>query len=53
VDVALEVIDVIKGEKGESLGAEENRILGYGATDEVSCCAAGGCVRKRLGRKPS
>ncbi len=53
MQVALEGVDVVEGEKSESFGGEEDFVLGEGAADQVICGGTGDGVRKGLGGEPS
>ena len=53
MQVALEGVDVVEGEKRESFGGEEDFILSEGPADQVICGGAGDGVCKGLGGEPS
>jgi len=46
VQVALEGVDVVEGEKRESFGGEEDFILSEGAADQIICGGTGDGVCK-------
>lgn len=53
MQVALEGVDVVEGEKRESFGGEEDFVLGEGAADQVICGGTGDGGCKGLSGEPS